>query len=238
MRKWEMVQLGEVCEGKSSNIAQKDLEDKVGKYPIYGASGLIKYVNFFKQEQEYIAVVKDGAGIGRTLILPQKSSIIGTMQYLIPKENIKIKYFFYAVTAMNLSKYHTGATIPHIYFKDYKNEYLYLPPLEIQTQIAKNLDLASDLVKLYQTKLEELDSLIQSVFYDMFGDPVINDKGWEVEKLGDICKIYRGASPRPIEQYLCGVIPWIKIGDATNGDNIFISHTKEKVTENGAKKVD
>lgn len=70
----------------------------------------------------------------------------------------------------------------------------------------------------------------------MFGDPITNSKKLKTEKLGNICKIYRGASPRPINKYLNGTIPWIKIGDATNGDNIYINDTKEKVTEEGAKK--
>lgn len=91
--------LGDVCKKASSNIAQKDLQDKIGAYPIYGASGLIKQVDFYQQDKEYIAVVKDGAGIGRTMLLPAYSSVIGTMQYLLPKESIPIdiKYLFYAV---------------------------------------------------------------------------------------------------------------------------------------------
>ena len=58
------IRLSEVCKKGSSNIAQKDLENNNGQYPIYGASGLIKYVDFYKQDKEYIAIVKDGAGVG------------------------------------------------------------------------------------------------------------------------------------------------------------------------------
>ena len=55
----EKVRLGDVCVKASSNIAQKDLENNEGEFPIYGASGFIKNVNFYKQDKEYIAVVKD-----------------------------------------------------------------------------------------------------------------------------------------------------------------------------------
>ena len=76
--------LGDVCKKESSNIAQKDIMECEGEYPIYGAGGFIKNVNFYQQELPYIAVVKDGAGIGRTMLLPAYSSVIGTMQYILP----------------------------------------------------------------------------------------------------------------------------------------------------------
>ena len=111
------ITLEEVCEKKTSNISQKDLNENQGNYPIYGASGLIKNVNFYTQEKEYIAIVKDGAGVGRTMLLPSKSSVIGTIQYIIPNNLLNIKYLYYAIVSMELSKYSSGATIPHIYFK-------------------------------------------------------------------------------------------------------------------------
>ena len=119
-----MIQLGDICTKASSGIAQKDLENCDGVYPIYGASGLIKYVDFYQQENPYVAVVKDGAGVGRVMQLPAKSSVIGTMQYIIPNEGISVHYLAYAMEHMNLAKYYTGATIPHIYFKDYCKENL------------------------------------------------------------------------------------------------------------------
>ena len=65
--------LGDVCKKESSNITQKDIMECEGEYPIYGAGGFIKNVNFYQQELPYIAVVKDGAGIGRTMLLPAYS---------------------------------------------------------------------------------------------------------------------------------------------------------------------
>ena len=114
------VKLGDVCERGSSNLKQSDVCEMKGDYPIYGASGYIGNVDFYHQEKPYVAVVKDGAGIGRTTLHPAKSSVIGTMQYLLPKENVLPEYLFYVVSYMHLEKYFTGATIPHIYFKDYK----------------------------------------------------------------------------------------------------------------------
>ena len=111
-----MARLGDVCKKGSSNITQKDLEGHSGNYPIFGASGFITNVDFYQQEKPYIAVIKDGAGIGRIMKLPEKSSIIGTMQYIIPNDTVDISYLAYAMEHMDLAKYFTGATIPHIYF--------------------------------------------------------------------------------------------------------------------------
>ena len=170
MNKWETVRLGDVCTKDSSNIAQKDIENNNGSYGIYGASGYIKDVNFYHQDKPYIAVIKDGAGIGRTMLLPEKTSVIGTMQYLIPNNSIYVKYLYYAITHMNLAKYFTGATIPHIYFKDYQKEQLSLPPLEIQKQIAENLDKVTRTIELCNAILKKLDLLVKARFVEMFGD--------------------------------------------------------------------
>ena len=99
------VTLDDVCEKGSSNLAQKDILDLDGDFPIFGAAGYIGNVNFYHQEKPYLAVVKDGAGVGRVMLLPAKSSVIGTMQYIIPKEDIIVEYLYYAVKDMHLEKY-------------------------------------------------------------------------------------------------------------------------------------
>lgn len=110
------------------------------------------------------------------------------------------------------------------------------PSLETQSRIVSELDLLQSIIDKQQTQLKELDKLAQAVFYDMFGDPVENEKGWEVKKIGNLCDVYRGGSPRPIEKFLGGTIPWIKIGDATKGDDIYLHQTKEHIIEEGLKK--
>ena len=98
------------------------------------------------------------------------------------------------------------------------------------------MDLILGVIDKKKQQLKELDSLAQSIFYEMFGDPVENEKGWEVKRIEEICEVYRGGSPRPIEKFLGGNIPWIKIGDATQEDSIFLSKTKEHIIEEGLKK--
>ncbi len=230
------VKLEEVCERGSSNLKQSDVVEMTGDYPIYGASGYIGNVDFYHQEKPYVAVVKDGAGIGRTTLHPAKSSIIGTMQYLLPKDNVLPEYLYYVVSYMHLEKYFTGATIPHIYFKDYKNEEFNLDTLDKQKEIVNALGKCEVVIESRKQELKLLDDLIKARFVELFGDININDKNWDCEPLGDLCTIVRGGSPRPIEQFLGGDVPWIKIGDATDGDNIYLSSTKEHIIQDGVKK--
>lgn len=181
----EKVKLEDVSERGSSNLAQKDIEGLTGNYPIYGASGYIGTVDFYHQENDYIAVVKDGAGIGRTMFLPSKSSVIGTLQYIIPNERVLPKYLYYAIKHMNLARYYTGATIPHIYYKDYKNEAFWLPDMSRQQEIVYILEKIEEIIEEEQQGLSDLDTLIKSRFVEMFGDPTSNTKGWPLVKLDD-----------------------------------------------------
>lgn len=80
------VKLEDVCERGISNLKMSDVTDLSGNYPIYGAAGYIGNVDFYHQINPYVAIVKDGAGIGRAMLCPAQSSIIGTMQYLLPKK--------------------------------------------------------------------------------------------------------------------------------------------------------
>ena len=162
------VLLEEVCEAKSSNIAIKDLDNNNGEYPIYGASGFIKNVDFYKFDKPYIAIVKDGAGVGRVMLLPAKSSIIGTMQAIIPNETIDINYLYNVLVSKKLSKYYTGATIPHIYFKDYKNEKINIYSIEEQKNISIKLTNVNNLIRIKTDEINKLDELIKSQFVEMF----------------------------------------------------------------------
>lgn len=185
----EYLTLGEVCTKGSSNIAQKELDGNEGEYEIYGASGLIKKVNFFHQDKPYIAVVKDGAGVGRTMLLPAKSSVIGTMQYIIPCDNVDIEYLYYAITYMDLSRYYMGAAIPHIYFKDYKKEKLPIPDIDTQKRIAAKFRLVDKLITFRRSQLTKLSELTASRFLELFGEPETNPKGWQRQRFDELCEI-------------------------------------------------
>ena len=177
---WEYKRLNEVCDKGSSNIVISKLTDNHGEYPLFGASGLVKNIDFYHQESPYIGIVKDGAGVGRVNIYPAYSSLVGTMQYIYPKEGHSLDYIKYFLVKLDLSHLVSGATIPHIYFKDYGKEIIPLPPKSVQLEIVSELDQINELIRLKKEQLKDYDNLAQSIFYEMFGDPVENDKGWEV----------------------------------------------------------
>ena len=168
------VKLEDVCERGTSSLMQKDIVDKNGKYPVYGASGRIGSMETYQQEHQTVAVVKDGAGIGRTMLLPEKSSVIGTMQYLIPKNFIEPEYLYYVVKYMHLEKYFSGATIPHIYFRDYKTEEFNLHDKTEQREIVSTLKRIEAIISNRQEQLTKLDELVKARFVEMFGDPKLN----------------------------------------------------------------
>lgn len=183
------VKLEDVCERESSNLKQSDVIDKQGDYPVFGASGHIGNVDFYHQESSYVAVVKDGAGIGRTALYPAKSSVIGTMQYLLPKKNVLPEYLCYVVKYMHLEKYFSGATIPHIYFKEYKSEEFNLDSLDKQVKIVSILGKIEKVIQSRQKELKLLDELIKARFVEMFGDLKSNSKNWNIVGFNDCAKI-------------------------------------------------
>ena len=182
------VRLEDVCEKESSKLKQSDVIDQNGMYPVYGASGYLGNINTYQQSNYYIAVVKDGAGIGRTMLLPPESSIIGTMQYLIPKDNVLPEYLYYVVKAKHLEKYFSGATIPHIYFKDYKNEQFDLVSFEEQREIINRLKKIEIIIDNLSKNLLLLDELVKARFVEMFGDPMINPYKWKVINISEVLR--------------------------------------------------
>lgn len=229
---WKKVQVLEICTKGSSNIAQNKIEDNFGEYPLYGASGFLKKIDFYHQEKPYIGIVKDGSGVGRVGFYPAKSSLLGTLQYILPKEGYDIRFVGYALKSLDLASFSTGAAIPHIYFKDYGKSFICVPPtLEEQERVVNELDLLTGIIDKKNAQLRDLDALSQAIFYEMFGN---NMSFWPSYKLGDICDTTSGGTPSKShpEYYLNGTIPWLRSGEV-EGTNI--TDTGIKITDLGVK---
>ena len=183
------VKLGDVCDRGSSNLKQSDVINQNGQYPVYGAAGLLGNIDSYHQDKPYVAVVKDGAGIGRVTLHPGYSSVIGTLQYLLPKDNVLPEYLYYVTKHMHLEKYYTGATIPHIYFKDYKNEKFNLDAIEKQQRIVDILKKTESIIESRQQELQKLDDLIKARFIELFGEPLSNQKGWQTMSIVEAAPI-------------------------------------------------
>lgn len=101
--------------------------------------------------------------------------------------DVNYQYLYYALSSVKIEN--TGY---NRHFKWLKESEIPLPPLDEQKRIAKTLDFASEVVKGYKAQLAELDKLVQSVFYEMFGDPVTNEKGWEIVCLSSLADVKIG----------------------------------------------
>ena len=189
--------LKEICTGFTKNIAQKELDDINGDYEIFGASGLIKKIDYYVSEVPYIGIVKDGSGVGRVNSYPEKSSLIGTMQYIVPNDDIELNYLMYGLRSLNLGNLYRGAAIPHIYFKEYKEFELEIPSKEEQIKIAAHLDKIQSAIDNKKQQLALLDEAVKSRFIEMFGENPVESGKWKVENLGTKSElITKGASPR------------------------------------------
>ena len=83
-------------------------------------------------------------------------------------------------------------TVKHLSAKRLKQVQLEVPPIAEQEKIIAELDCLTGIIEKKKQQLEELDKLAQSIFYDMFGDPIAVEKGWKVKKLGDLAELQRG----------------------------------------------
>ncbi len=212
---WEIRKLGDVCCSKSSNVSQNQLNEEFGEYPIWGAGGFIKNVSFFHRDKPYLSIVKDGSGYGRITKMDAYSSVIGTLQYILPNEDIDLDYLNYSLMSVDFKKYVQGAAIPHIYFKDYKNEPFLWMPLPEQQRIVAILDKAFTAIDKAKANTEKnlknakelFESYLQGVFENK-GD------GWGKTTLGEISFVKSGGTPsRAINEYWVGDIPWYSSGE-------------------------
>ena len=146
----------------------------------------------------------------------------------------KSLYFYYKNgETFKMQSKTTG--LHNLNMKDYLNLSIPLPSLKEQERIVAELDLLSGIIEKQKQQLKELDTLAQSIFYSMFGDPITNDKGWEIKKLGEISEIGSGGTPsKSIKEYWeNGTIPWI---GSNMCQNIIINKTDGKyITEDGLK---
>lgn len=143
-----------------------------------------------------------------------------------------IKFLFYLLKTINFE----AEQHKRYWISTFANFIVPLPPLSTQKRIVEILDAADSLRRKDQELLGKYDELAQSIFIEMFGDPVKNEKGWSKVKMETLMKIVRGGSPRPIDKFLGGTYPWIKIGDATKGDDVYLNSTKEFIIAEGVSK--
>ena len=214
--------------------------ERTGKYniPIYANAekdmGLYGYTDEAREFDVAVTVAARGT-IGFAAIRNEPFLPVVRLITIVPElEKVTPQYLLYALK--NYKPKSSGTSIPQLTVPEIKRYSFNLVGLNEQKRISGILDKLFNIVEKRNIELLEYDKLIKARFVEMFGDINTNDRKWEYEPLGNLCTIVRGSSPRPIEKFLGGDIPWIKIGDATDGEYIFLNSTKEHIIQDGVKK--
>lgn len=163
------MKLNDIVKPISSQLKLSKV-NSIGKYVVYGASGKCGYIDSFKVDKNYVALVKDGAGVGHVYKLNATDSFLGTMQGLVPNDNIDRDYVYYLIRYLDLGAKFNGATIPHIYFKNYGKETIKNIDYQKQVLISKELSKIEDEIFNKKKQFLFLDELVKSRFIEMFGD--------------------------------------------------------------------
>ena len=133
----------------------------------------------------------------RAIVKDVNYGAIASSLVIIRSKNVLInRYLFHYLgsqTVQNLiTKNDNGSSQPNLSAKSVSDFSIPIPPREEQERIVAELDCLSGVIEKKREQLKELDALAQSIFYQMFGDPITNEKGWEVKKLGEVCKFSQG----------------------------------------------
>ena len=164
-----------------------------------------KYINSTKEHITNIAVSESGIkvvpkgtvimsfklSVGRSAITEVDLYTNEAIMAFHPKGGYKLipDYIYYYLTIHNWSGANKAVMGLTLNKKSISSNVFAFPPIEEQERIVSELDLLTSIIEKKKAQLKELDNLAQSIFYDMFGDPAINEKGWEEKKMEKICTI-------------------------------------------------
>lgn len=207
MRKgWEYKKLGEVCEVVTGTTPKTNIPEYWGKghYWVTPAELNDTTVYIDKTERQITdealsktklrllpvgtVLLSSRAPIGKVAIANAEMYCNQGFKNCICSEAIYNKYLFYFLRLKKdyLNSLGRGATFKEISKSIVESIKIPLPPLSTQLAIVSELDKINELIRLKKEQLKDFDNLAQSLFYEMFGDPVENEKGWEVKKLNEI----------------------------------------------------
>jgi len=155
----------------------------------------------------------------------QEFSIKNVALFKFNNENVFNKYILHflnsTLAVQQFNSHSRGGTQQFVSLGNIRDLQIPLPPLIEQKRIAAILDKADSLRRKNQQAIQLADQFLRAVFLDMFGDPVSNPKGWEVENFGNVGILDRGKSkhrPRNDPVLLGGEHPLIQTGDVANSN--------------------
>ena len=161
------VRLSECVECRSSTLQESDVCE-YGAYPVYGANGIVGYLDNYNTEGEAVYIIKDGSGVGTVSYVTGKCSATGTLNTLQAKEGYSLQYLYYLLKVFSFEPYKTGMAIPHIYFKDYGKAKVFCPSYTEQFQYAQSLSAIDSKLSVEKNILTNLSLQKQYLLRQMF----------------------------------------------------------------------
>ena len=161
------IRLSECLLCTSSTLQESDVAE-VGAYPVYGANGIVGYLDTYNTTSEAIYIIKDGSGVGTVSCVKGKCSATGTLNILQTKEGFSLRYLYFILKVFSFEPYKTGMAIPHIYFKDYGKAKIYCPSNQLQCKYADLLSKIEQKATAEQKILDNLCSQKQYLLCQMF----------------------------------------------------------------------
>ena len=161
------VRISQCLECSSSTLQESDVWE-YGAYPVYGANGVVGFLDNYNTSNEAIYIIKDGSGVGAVSYVAGKCSATGTLNILQAKKDFSLRYLYYLLNIFNFEPYKTGMAIPHIYFKDYGKAQIFCPSYSEQLKYAKFLATIDDKLLTEQNVLINLSLQKQYLLRQMF----------------------------------------------------------------------
>ena len=240
----EWKPLGKVTDIKTGQPVSKNIiAQNPGIYPVINSGREpLGFINEWNTENDPIGITTRGAGVG-SITWQEGKYFRGNLNYSV---TIKSEYelnvrFLYHVLLYFQKEIHNLCSftgIPALNASELKKLEIPIPPLPVQTEIVKILDALTALTSELTSELTLRRKQYEHYREKLLSEEELGKVGFEWKTLGDVAKIQRGASPRPISQYITDEpngIPWIKIGD-TSLDSKYIENTAQKMTVEGAEK--
>lgn len=214
---WEVRKLGDVCNFSqgiqvdlpSQSTEQKENRNRFLRITDYTIGDIDKRFVDIQDLKYYvypddIVIVRYGASAGFVGI--NKEGILANNLFKLnhDKTILNYKFLYYCLSTdyykRFIQKLAFGAAMPALSFSTFKDFNIPVPPLQTQHRIVEELDCLTSIIEKQKKQLEELDNLAQAIFYDMFGDPIENEKGWKNEILINLCtKITDGTHDTPLK---------------------------------------
>ena len=227
-----------------ANNARKPVKSSLrisGNIPYYGANNIQDYVEGYTHDGEFVLIAEDGSASLENYSIQWavgKFWANNHVHVVNGKEKLNNRFLYHYLTNMNFIPFLAGKERAKLTKAKLQQIPIPIPPLPVQTEIVKILDALTALTSELTSELTLRRKQYEYYREKLLSEEELGKVGFEWKTLGDVAKIQRGASPRPISQYITDEpngIPWIKIGD-TSLDSKYIENTAQKITIEGAEK--